>query len=79
MDFYDNYGDGQLSMFDMAESLEDLQKPPGESAPVESGTVSAEIGIRIRSCCSCGKLLYVREENGRYFSACNACGITYLQ
>lgn len=80
MDFYDNDGDGQLSMFDMAESLEDLQKPAESETGIHGQTVAAEgVGIRIRSCSSCGKLLYVREENGRYRAVCNACGITYLQ
>lgn len=37
------------------------------------------IGIRIRRCSSCGKLLFVKEEDGSYSSACNACGIQYLQ
>lgn len=36
-------------------------------------------GIRIRTCSSCGKLLFVKEENGVCHSACNACGIQYMQ
>lgn len=39
----------------------------------------AGAGIRIRSCSSCGKMLFVREEGGGYVSACNACGIQYIQ
>lgn len=36
-------------------------------------------GIRIRRCSSCGKLLFVREEDGGCYSSCNACGIQYVQ
>lgn len=36
-------------------------------------------GIRIGRCSSCGKMLFVQEENGGYVSACNTCGIRYLQ
>ena len=36
-------------------------------------------GIRICRCSSCGKLLFVREEDGGYYSSCNACGIQYVQ
>ena len=36
-------------------------------------------GIRIRRCSCCGKLLFVREEDGGYYSSCNACGIQYVQ
>ena len=46
----------------------------GEQATGQTGA-----GIRIRSCSSCGKLLFVREEDGSYVSACNACGIQYIQ
>ncbi len=35
--------------------------------------------IRIKSCGSCGKLLFVREEEGGYTAACNNCGISYFQ
>lgn len=35
--------------------------------------------IRIRRCSSCGKMLFVREEDGGYYSACNTCGIQYAQ
>lgn len=37
------------------------------------------VGIRIGRCSSCGKMLFVQEENGGYVSACNTCGIRYLQ
>ncbi len=46
---------------------------PRESLP-ESGPE-----IRIKSCGSCGKLLFVREEEGGYTAACNNCGISYFQ
>lgn len=69
---YDNYEeDGQLSMFGAEEQAERL--PERESEP-ESGT-----DIRIRSCSSCGKLLFVREEGNAFFSECNNCGIRYCQ
>lgn len=69
---YDNYEeDGQLSMFGAEEQAERL--PEREPEP-ESGT-----DIRIRSCSSCGKLLFVREEGNAFFSECNNCGIRYCQ
>lgn len=40
---------------------------------------TAADAVRIRSCSSCGKLLFVREEDGGYVSACSACGIQYIQ
>ena len=80
MDFYDNFEDGQLSMFDMAESLENLQTPAEDrTSGAEPLPASGSAGIRIRNCSSCGKLLFVKEEDGCYVSACNACGIHYLQ
>lgn len=50
-------------------------------APVSEERSSGQngAGIRIRSCSSCGKLLFVKEEDGGYVSACNACGIQYVQ
>lgn len=42
--------------------------------PEQDGT-----GIRIGRCSSCGKMLFVQEEDGGYVSACNTCGIRYLQ
>ncbi|MDE5588178.1 MAG: hypothetical protein K2J60_03435 [Acetatifactor sp.] len=66
-------------------------KQPQSKEPVSGEFLSAEMlsgeqatgqtgaGIRIRSCSSCGKLLFVREEDGSYVSACNACGIQYIQ
>ena len=42
MDFFDNFEDGQLSMFDMAESLENLQTPAEEKvSDAEPRQVSA--------------------------------------
>lgn len=38
-----------------------------------------DTGIRIGRCSSCGKMLFVLEENGGYVSACNTCGIRYVQ
>lgn len=69
---YDNYeDDGQLSMFGMEEQVE---APAEEDQETESGP-----DIRIRSCSSCGKLLFVREEEKAFFSECNNCGIRYCQ
>lgn len=78
---FDNFeDDGQLSMFDMGEDIEKLQTPVAEEASVqEELPASGSAGIRIQKCSSCGKLLFVREENVCYVSACNACGISYVQ
>ena len=78
---FDNYeDDGQLSMFDMGEDIEKLQTPVAEEASAqEELPASRSAGIRIQKCSSCGKLLFVREENECYVSACNACGISYVQ
>lgn len=78
---FDNYeDDGQLSMFDMGEDIENLQTPAVEEPSAgEALPASGSAGIRIQKCSSCGKLLFVREENGCYTSACNACGIGYMQ
>lgn len=66
-------------------------KQPQSKEPVSGEFLSAEtifgeqpsgqsgVGIRIRRCSSCGKLLFVKEEDGGYVSACNACGIQYVQ
>lgn len=66
-------------------------KQPQSEEPVSGEFLSAEtifrgqpsgqsgVGIRIRRCSSCGKLLFVKEEDGGYVSACNACGIQYIQ
>lgn len=78
---FDNFeDDGQLSMFDMGEDIENLQIPVAEATPAaEELPTSGSAGIRIQKCSSCGKMLFVREDNGCYVSACNACGIRYLQ
>ena len=69
---YDNYEeDGQLSMFGAQEQVEGSVDRQPET---EGGT-----DIRIRSCSSCGKLLFVREEGNAFFSECNNCGIRYCQ
>ncbi|MCM1192053.1 MAG: hypothetical protein NC123_12225 [Butyrivibrio sp.] len=56
-------------------------KKPSSEKPLsgEPSSGQAGAGIRIRSCSSCGKLLFVREEGGGYVSGCNACGIRYVQ
>lgn len=90
---FDNFEeDGQLTLFGLEEDYEELrgkQSQSKESVLEEflsgeqiSGQQSSgrdSIGIRICSCSSCGKLLFVREEDGGYVSACNACGIQYIQ
>lgn len=68
---FDNYeDDGQLSLFGAQEQTEELSEQPEAG----SGT-----DIRIRSCSSCGKLLFVREEGNAFLSECNNCGIRYCQ
>lgn len=86
---FDNFeDDGQLSMFDMAEDLEELsnsvmeESGPQDDAPkgaagAKTGTAGGE--IRIRKCSTCGKILYVKEEGTCYSSFCNTCGIHYSQ
>ncbi len=92
---FDNFeDDGQLSMFSMGEDFEEIQVPAGAAVKkaeeaLEQTTAGRQrpeqhieqdgIGIRIRRCGSCGKMLFVKEENGGYFSTCNACGIQYVQ
>lgn len=72
---YDNYeDDGQLSMFDAEGQEEEFPERSEQKQEVERGA-----DIRIRNCSSCGKLLFVREENDAFFSACNNCGISYCQ
>lgn len=69
---YDNYeDDGQLSIFGAQEQAEG----PVEREPEPEGGTD----IRIRSCSSCGKLLFVREEEKAFFAECNNCGIRYCQ
>lgn len=81
MQLFDNYeDDGQLSMFDMAEDIERLQASLESGRQTEESLpASGSAGIRIQKCGSCGKLLFVKEENECYTSACNACGIRYMQ
>lgn len=88
---FDDFEDGgQLTLFGLEEDYEELRTSVGETVkePTEKetavkepmrGKTAADLGIRIRSCSSCGKLLFVREEDGGYVSACNACGIQYIQ
>ncbi|MCM1189700.1 MAG: hypothetical protein NC541_10455 [bacterium] len=78
---YDNYeDDGQLSMFDLGEDIEKLQTPVEETEDREKELpASGSAGIRIQKCTCCGKMLFVREEQGLYSSACNACGVRYVQ
>lgn len=54
------------------------QIPEGRSAGRQALGQGSD-GIRIRSCSSCGKLLFVKEEEGSCRSECNACGIRYMQ
>ena len=72
INLFDNFeDDGQLSMFGVEEQAE-------RSAEQEPETESG-MGIRIKSCSSCGKLLFVREESDAFFAECNNCGIRYCQ
>lgn len=71
---YDNYeGDGQLSMFDLGEDLDEIQKRETKEHLI------THTNIRIRKCSSCGKLLHVKETEEGYMAFCNACGISYFQ
>lgn len=55
------------------------EQTAGEQLTGQQPSDQGSVGIRIRRCSSCGKLLFVREEDGGYSSACNACGIQYVQ
>lgn len=83
---FDNYEeDGQLSMFDLGEDLEEIQSRPEpmvqqEQVELREGRERAShTNIRIQKCSSCGKLLLVKEAEGGYTAFCNACGISYFQ
>lgn len=72
--------DGQLSMFDLGEDAEKLQAVSGDSLSDEKELpASGSAGIRIGRCASCGRILFVREEEGCYRATCNACNISYTQ
>lgn len=72
--------DGQLSMFDLEENVENLQAAPAEAfSESKELPSSGSAGIRITRCGSCGKLLFVKQEAGCYHAVCNACGISYTQ
>lgn len=72
MKFYESYeDDGQLSLFGT--------EAPEEEAAEQKTEPEGGTGIRIRSCSSCGKLLFVREEKDAFVSECNNCGIRYSQ
>lgn len=68
-----------------AQGIPDAAETGGQSGRRSGPELSGELpdgqatGIRIRRCSSCGKLLFVREENGGWYSSCNACGIQYVQ
>lgn len=80
MQLFDNFEDGQLSMFDLGEDIENLQRPVEETtAAQEDLPASGSAGIRIRRCSCCGRLLYVKEEAGFCSAFCNACGVSYMQ
>lgn len=80
MQYFDNYEDGQLSMFDMGEDIENLQMS-AEDTPAAGKALpaSGSAGIRIQRCSCCGKVLFVKEEEGCYSASCNACGVGYMQ
>ena len=72
INLFDNYeDDGQLILFGVEERAERSAEREPETG---SGTQ-----IRIRSCSSCGKLLFVREESDAFFAECSSCGIRYCQ
>jgi len=77
---YDNYeDDGQLSLFGLDEDEWNFTKEPAESSAREGKPADNGPDIRVRRCASCGKLLFVKEENDGYRSSCNNCGIEYFQ
>lgn len=84
--FFDSYEeDGQLSLF----GFEDMEPEPVKEEAEKKKENLAEAGqssytsltgeIRIGRCTSCGKLLYVREEEESWQSFCNNCNIRYVQ
>lgn len=76
---FDNYeDDGQLCLFGAEEQT---AEPAERGQTAEKGNAESErpADIRIKSCSSCGKLLYVREEKDAFYAECNNCGIKYSQ
>ena len=76
--------DGQLSMFDMVDELESRPGAENSAEEKESNRSVKNIPeknsvIRIQKCSTCGKMLFVREDEKSYFANCNRCGIEYLQ
>lgn len=73
------------------EKLESTAEPKSAEKPESAGELrnsgeaqdqfpsSGSVGIRIRRCSCCGKLLFVREEENCYLAACNACSVSYMQ
>lgn len=47
------------------------------SAPLSSAFIPSTGAARISRCQCCGKMLFVREEEGEFLSHCNNCGISY--
>jgi len=90
---FDNYeDDGQLSLFgldgsewdfeDMADEDSGRERPgksPARAEQPKESLLESGPQIRIKSCGSCGKLLFVREEEDGYRASCNNCGISYFQ
>lgn len=76
---------GKEPAFEETQGAFDEAETGKQSARKSSLRLSGEFaddqgtGIRICRCSSCGKLLFVREEDGGYYSSCNACGIQYVQ
>ena len=83
MMFFDNDDDdGQISMFDMSESVEEYvaansKAAKGKAEPQEK--TERTVNVRINNCSCCGRMLFVREESDAYTSNCPACGVKYLQ
>lgn len=74
---FDNYEeDGQMSLFGAEEQEFGTVERERTAENVESDRPT---DIRIRNCSSCGKLLFVREEETAFLSECNNCGIRYRQ
>ncbi|MDE6168314.1 MAG: hypothetical protein K2G28_07640 [Acetatifactor sp.] len=74
---FDNYEeDGQLSFFGA-----DGPEPDGERRTADEKEPDLPPGsdIRVGRCSSCGRMLMVREEAGRYLASCMNCGVSYAQ
>lgn len=79
INLFGNYeDDGQLCLFGAEEQTAGTAER-GQTAEKGNAGLEGSADIRIKSCSSCGKLLYVREEKDALYAECNNCGIKYSQ